>query len=162
MPVVLRAFTAVLGSTALAGAAAAQGVIMERNISLAMARTIADAAMECVKDGRGMSVAVVDRAGQLRVLLRGDGTALYGGELARRKAYTARAFRRPSLEWAQRTQADLAGQRQLTDVIPLGGGVPIMVGNDTIGGVGVSGSGGQQEDETCAKGAIAKVADQLK
>lgn len=61
-----------------------------------------------------------------------------------------------------RERQDLVGQRQLFDVIPLGGGVPIMVGDETIGAVGVSGSGGQQKDEDCAKGAIAKVADQLK
>ena len=55
------------------------------------------------------------------------------------------------------------GQRSLAEVIPLGGGVPIQVGNDTIGAVGVSGtSGGQQADDDCAKAAIAKVADQLK
>ncbi len=56
-----------------------------------------------------------------------------------------------------------SGQRSLAEVIPLGGGMPIKVGNEVIGAVGVSGtSGGQQGDEDCAKGAIAKVADQLK
>jgi uncharacterized protein GlcG (DUF336 family) len=84
-------------------------------------------------------------------------------ELARRKAYTARTFRRSSLEWAKRSETELVGQRSLAEVIPLGGGVPIQVGNDTIGAVGVSGtSGGQQADDNCAKAAIAKVADQLK
>jgi len=75
----------------------------------------------------------------------------------------ARTFRRPSLEWAQQTKdgADLAGQRQLADVIALGGGVPINVGNDTIGAVGVSGSS-QTGDEACAKAGVAKVAEQLK
>jgi uncharacterized protein GlcG (DUF336 family) len=110
-----------------------------------------------------MSVAVVDRAGEVVALLRGDGASLYSTELARRKAYTARAFRRPSLEWAKRTKTDLIGQRSLSQVIPLGGGMPIQVGDETIGAVGVSGtSGGQQGDEDCAKSAIAKVADRLK
>ena len=51
----------------------------------------------------------------------------------------------------------------LTDVIPLQGGVPIMVGQEAIGGVGLSGApmGGTQE-EACAKAGIAKVADQLR
>jgi len=151
-----------LAATLLCSAAQAQGVIMERNISIKLARTIADAALECPTDG-GISVAVLDRSGQLKAMLRGDGGSLYGSELARRKAYTARAFRRPSLEWAKRSEGDLAGQRMLTDVIPLGGGVPIKVGDDVIGAVGVSGTNaGQQGDEDCAKAAIAKVADQLK
>jgi uncharacterized protein GlcG (DUF336 family) len=149
--------------TTLPAAAGAQGVITERNVSMQMARTMADAALECSKGGAGLAVAVVDRSGQVKVLIRGDGSPPMGTELSRRKAYTARTFRRPSLEWAKRTETDLAGQRMLTDVIPLGGGVPIKVGDDVIGGIGVSGTpGGQQADEDCAKSAIAKVADQLK
>ena len=116
--------------------------------------------MEC---GAGLSVAVVDRAGALKILLRGDGAPPHGAELARRKAYTARTFRRSSLEWAKRSETGLIGQRSLAEVIPLGGGVPINAGNETIGAVGVSGtSGGQEGDDNCAKAAIAKAADQLK
>ena len=45
----------------------------------------------------------------------------------------------------------------------LGGGMPIMVGDDTIGAIGLSGAvGGQDKEEACAKAGIAKVADQLK
>ena len=141
----------------------AQGVISERNISTSLARQIADAAMECIKDGAGLSVAVVDRTGQVRVWIRGDGSPPHGFDLARRKAYTARTFRQTSLEWAKRSETALVGQRSLAEVIPLGGGVPINVGDETIGAVGVSGtSGGQEGDDSCAKAAIAKVADQLK
>ena len=162
MSPIAKAFAAVLATVALPAAANAQGVISERNVSMQLARTIADAAMHCATDG-GLSVAVVDRSGQLKVLLRGDGSPPHGIELARRKAYTSRTFRRPSLEWAKRSETDLVGQRSLAEVIPLGGGMPIKVGNETIGAVGVTGtSGGQQADEDCAKAAIAKVADQLK
>ena len=126
-----------------------------------MAMTIADAALtEC---GQRVSVAVVDRAGRLRVFLQGDGAQPHNIELARRKAYTANTFQRTSFEWAQATETRNPGQRMLTDVIPQQGGVPIKVGNETIGAVGLSGApnGGPQE-EACAKAGIAKVADQLK
>jgi uncharacterized protein GlcG (DUF336 family) len=163
MSSVLKALASALALVAFAGGAYAQGVISERNVSSAMARTIAEAAMECANNGAGISVAVVDRSGQLKVLIRGDGSPPHGLELARRKAYTARTFRRTSLEWAKRSETGLAGQRMLAEVIPLGGGVPIKAGEETIGAVGVSGtSGGQEGDDNCAKGAIAKVADQLK
>jgi uncharacterized protein GlcG (DUF336 family) len=159
----LNAIAVAVVAVAIPAAAIAQGVISERNVSMQMARTIADAAMECVDNGKGLSVAVVDRAGQIKVLVRGDGTPPMGAELSRRKAYTSRTFRRPSLEWAKRTETGLAGQRMLTDVIPLGGGMPIKVGDEVIGAIGVSGTpGGQQADEDCAKAAIGKVADQLK
>ncbi len=136
-------------------------VLMQRDVSLRMALTIAEAALaQC---GVRTSVAVVDRAGRLRVFLQGDGASPHNLELARRKAYTARTFRRPSAEWAKATETANAGQRMLADVIPLGGGVPINVGDETIGGVGLSGAPmGQPQEEACAKAGIAKVADQLK
>src|SRR5262245_45675337 len=136
-------------------------VLMQREISLRMALTIAQTAMEeCT---RRVSVSVVDRAGRLKVFLQGDDASPHNLELSRRKAYTARTFRAPSAEWAKRTETTNAGQRALADVIPLGGGVPIKVGEDTIGAVGLSGApGGQVKEEACAKAGIAKVADQLR
>lgn len=136
-------------------------VLTEHDVSLRMALTIAEAALaEC---GVKTSVAVVDRTGRLRVFLQGDGASPHNIELARRKAYTALTFQRTSAEWATRTETTLQGQRMLTDVIPLAGGVPIKVGEETIGGVGLSGApmGGAQE-EACGEAGIAKVADQLR
>lgn len=140
---------------------ASSQVLMEKDVSLRMALTIAQTAIdEC---GVNASVAVVDRAGRLRVFLQGDNANPHNIELARRKAYTARTFRRTSAEWAKRTETINQGQRMLTDVIPLGGGIPIKVGEETIGGVGLSGApNGEQQEEACAMAGIAKVADQLR
>jgi uncharacterized protein GlcG (DUF336 family) len=67
-----------------------------------MALTIAQtASQEC---GANTSVAVVDRAGRLRVFLQGDNANPHNIELARRKAYSARTFRQPSSAWAKRTK----------------------------------------------------------
>jgi uncharacterized protein GlcG (DUF336 family) len=139
-------------------------VLMQRDVSLAMGLAAATAAVEeCAKVGNDVSVAVVDRVGRLRVFLQGDRASPHNIELARRKAYTARTFNRPSGEWAERTgpTSEVAGQRQLADVIPLRGGVPIKMGNDTIGAIGVSGSS-PEGDENCAKAGVAKIADQLR
>jgi uncharacterized protein GlcG (DUF336 family) len=168
----LAAAAAVAAIISVPGSAGAQ-VLTEKNVSVHMALAIAETALaEC---GDRVSVAVVDRTGRLRVFLQGDGAAPHNIELARRKAYTAETFGRPSAEWAQRTETgaaaaaaargsqNVSGQRALSDVIPLQGGVPIKVGDVTIGGVGLSGApkGGPQE-EACGKAGIAKVADQLK
>src|SRR5215475_15769882 len=116
---------AVAAMVAIPGTAGAQ-VLMERNVGVKMAMTIAQTALaEC---GDRVSVAVVDRAGRLRVFLQGDGASPHNIELARRKAYTARTFGRTSAEWATRTETQVQGQRELTDVIPLQGGVPIKMG----------------------------------
>jgi uncharacterized protein GlcG (DUF336 family) len=154
------AAAAAVAALAVPGAAGAQ-VLMEPNVSAKMALTIAETAFaEC---GSRVSVAVVDRSGRLRVFIQGDGAQPHNLELARRKAYTAETFGRTSIEWAQRTETNVPGQRQLSEVIPLQGGVPIKMGDQTIGGVGLSGApnGGPQE-EACGKAGIAKVADQLK
>ena len=154
------AVAAAAALVAIPGAAGAQ-VLMEKNISIRMALTIAETALtEC---GNRTSIAVVDRSGRMRLFLQGDGASPHNLELARRKAYTALTFQRTSAEWATRTETTLSGQRMLADVIPLAGGVPIKVGEDTIGGVGLSGApmGGAQE-EACAKTGITKVADQLR
>src|SRR6266700_2584873 len=136
-------------------------VLMQPELSARMALTIAEAAWtECTAR---VSVAVVDRAGRMKAFIVGDGAAPHNIELAERKAYTARTFGRTSIEWAQRTETQTQGQRSLAKVIPLQGGVPVKVGEETIGGVGLSGApnGGPQE-EACGKAGIAKVADQLK
>jgi len=136
-------------------------VLVQKDVSLRMALTIAEAAIaEC---GTRTSVAIVDRAGRLRVFLQGDDASPHNLELARRKAYTARTFRTESAEWAKRTENANQGQRMLAEVIPLGGGVPIRIGEDVIGAIGMSGAvGGQPKEEACGKAGIAKVADQLR
>src|SRR5947209_8713073 len=157
----LAAAAAIAGMIAAPGAAGAQ-VLNEKNISVKMALTIAETALtECTPR---VSVAVLDRAGRMRVFLQGDNASPHNLELARRKAYTALTFRRTSADWAKRTaEGDITGQRSLADVIPLGGGVPIMIGEEAIGSVGLSGApGGQPMAEACAKAGLAKVQDQLK
>src|SRR5438270_4024288 len=129
-------------AAALSGRAGAQGVVMQRNLSLAMAKTIAEAAIaECKSKGFSTAAAVVDRAGQVMVILRDEQATAQTAEMARRKAYTARMFRTSTLEFQKRTMDPaLAAQRQIADILALGGGVPIQIGNDVIGGVGSSGS----------------------
>jgi uncharacterized protein GlcG (DUF336 family) len=155
---------AAVGITVLgSGLAAAQGLVMQRNLSLAMAKTIAEATLaECKAKGFSTAAAVVDRAGQVLVIMRDEQATAQTAEMARRKAYTARMFRTSTLEFQKRTSdPTLAAQRDVADILALGGGVPIQVGADTIGGVGSSGSS-QEMDDACAKAGVAKVAGLLK
>ncbi|MCU1337219.1 MAG: GlcG protein [Bryobacterales bacterium] len=140
-----------------------QGLITQRNLSLPMAKMIAEAALAaCKSKGFNTAVAVVDRAGQVMVILRDEQATAQQADMARRKAYTARMFRTTTLEFQKRTSDPAyAAQRDIADILALGGGVPIQVGNDTIGGVGSSGSS-QETDDACAKAGIAKVAELLK
>ena len=155
---------AVAAAVALSSQASAQqGVLTQKNVSLWMAQTIATAALEkCQSMTYKVSVVVLDRDGLQVVMLRGDGAGLHTPEGADRKAYTARTYGSPSANFAKRVQTD-PGYAQATNysrVLALGGGLPIKVGNEVIGAVGVSGSPGK--DDVCAQAGIDKVADQLK
>src|SRR2546425_10299738 len=159
----LRAVALIGVLAILSGRAGAQGVVMQRTISLNMAKIIAEATLaECKSKGYNTAVAVVDRAGQVLVMMRDENGSAQLVEMARRKAYTARMFRTTTLEFQKRTMdPKYSAQRDIADILALGGGVPIQAGNDTIGGVGSSGST-QEMDEACAKAGVAKVESLLK
>ena len=163
MSLSLKTFAGLAIATALSSTAFAQALITQKNISLAMAQTIAQAALaQCESMGFKVSAAVVDRGGLTIVMLRGDGAGLHTPEGAERKAYTARTFSQPSADFVKRLsdRPDTAGSRQYTRVLALGGGLPIKAGNEVVGAVGVSGSPGK--DDVCSQAGIDKVAEQLR
>ncbi len=162
-------FRSILVVTAVSAAASVavhgQAVLTERNVSLQLAQKMGDAAIAaCKADGYDVTAAIVDRAGDLKLLLRADSSNPHNADLARRKAYTARTFGVSSLEFAKRTNGatEFSGQRFLADVIPLGGGLPVMVGSEKIGGLGLSGAPTQEADEKCATAGLAAVASLLR
>jgi uncharacterized protein GlcG (DUF336 family) len=70
-------------------------------------------------------------------------------------------FRTSTLEFQKRTSdPTLAAQRDVSEILALGGGVPIQIGTEVIGGVGSSGSN-QEQDDACARAGIARVAELL-
>jgi uncharacterized protein GlcG (DUF336 family) len=147
----------------LAQPASAQ-LISQKSLSPTMVVTMAQTAMEtCKSNGYRVSVTVVGNAGEVLIQLRGEGVGPHTMENSQRKAYTARTFRVPSGVWAENLAKDpvRAGQF-LTGVIAFAGALPIKVGDDVIGAIGVSGAPGGEKDEACAKAGIDKVADQLK
>jgi len=163
MSLSLKTFAGLAIATALSSTVFAQALITQKNISLAMAQTIAQAALaQCESMGFKVSAAVVDRGGLTIVMLRGDGAGLHTPEGAERKAYTARTFSQPSADFVKRLsdRPDTAGSRQYTRVLALGGGLPIKAGSEVVGAVGVSGSPGK--DDVCSQAGIDKVADQLR
>ena len=108
------------------------------------------------------SAVVVGRDGETIVEMRGDDAAPHTMENARRKAYTAMTFRQPTAEYAKKLQdPNSVAHQQVTlpNVIAVPGGPPIKIGTEVVGGVGVSGSPGVDDD--CVNVALDKVKDQL-
>jgi len=156
----------------LAGVALAMGIIApahaqlmtHKDLSLAMAVTMATTAVDtCKANGYAVSVAVLGRNAELLVHLRGDNTGPHTMENSFRKAYTARTFRITSGEMVQRVKDNPQFSAQfLSNVVAAQGALPIKIGNEVIGAIGVSGAPGGDKDEVCSKAGLDKVADQLK
>jgi uncharacterized protein GlcG (DUF336 family) len=149
-----------LGFTATADAQ----LLTHKDLSLAVATTIAQGAIDaCKAQGYNVSAHVVGREGQVIVALRNESAGLATYENSMKKAYTARTLRMPSGQFANNVKGNpTAGQLYLTNITPAQGALPIMVGNDTVGAIGISGAPGGDKDEACAKAGIDKVAAQLK
>jgi len=160
----MKQYAAAIALAGLIAVPAEAQVLTHKDLSLALAMTIAQGAMEkCTAQGYGISVVVVDRAGDTIVELRGDKASPHTMENARRKAYTARTFRIPTSEYADKFAANdpvVLQQVTLPNVIAIPGGLPIKAGDEVIGGAGVSGTPGV--DEACVRAGLDKVADQLK
>jgi uncharacterized protein GlcG (DUF336 family) len=151
------------GALGFTGAANAQ-LVTHKDIPMLMAVTMAETAIAtCKERGYNVSANVVGRTGEVIVAMRGDGTGPHTLENSMKKAYTAKAQRRPSGEFAAAIKDNpTAGALRLTNIVPAQGALPIKVGEDTIGALGVSGAPGGDKDEACAKAGLEKVADQLK
>lgn len=163
----VRRTLALLATTlalASAGVVQAQAVRTERTMSLDLANRIASATVAaCSAGGYNVTAAVVDRAGQLRALHRADNAGPHTVGAAQAKAFTSASARNTTTAMLENSQKNpgAANLGQIPGFLLLGGGVPVKVGNDTIGAVGVGGAPGGHLDEQCAMTALDKVKDLL-
>jgi len=149
-------------ASAQQGAKPATGLLTEKALSLDMAMDIARGALDkCRADGYRTTVAIIDAGGNLKMSVRDDGTSPHTVEVARKKAYTALIYRRPSMETAK-AWATQVPPPSIEGTIALGGGLPIRAGDQVVGSIGVSGAPGQDKDEACATAGIAVAATRLK
>ena len=154
-----------LALSLVATAAGAQAVRTEKNISLELANQLAAATVaSCSAAGYNVTAAVVDRAGTLRALQRADNAGPHTVGAAQAKAFTSASAKNTTSAMLENVQKN-PGAATLVNIpgfLVLGGGVPIRVGNEVIGAVGVGGAPGGHLDEKCAMDALEKAKDQLK
>jgi len=155
-----------LGAALVCGlAASAQAQLLShKDLSVGVATTIAMTAVEaCKAQGYNVSAHVLGREGQVVVAMRNPAAGFATFENSMKKAYTARATRAPSGNFANAVKGNPnAAQFFLSNYVAAQGALPIMVGNDVIGAIGISGAPGGDKDEACAKAGIDKVAADLK
>lgn len=151
---------AALGLSLLACAAQAQDVeatFATRTLTPETALKAAQAALASCRDkGFQTAVAVTDRGGVPIALLRDRFAGAHTPESSVRKAYTAAAFNMDTLAFGEATSGDkaTAGLRQLSQVLAVGGGLPIEAAGSMVGAIGVSGAPGGDSDQACAQAGI--------
>jgi uncharacterized protein GlcG (DUF336 family) len=153
---------AILSLTASPLSLFSQEVILQKAISLDLAQAIAQAALDnCRSHNYHPAIVVIDASGAVKVLLRDDGSGPQNADTARRKAFTALAFKGNSSDqvkiWETQKIPNIGPDR-----VALAGGVAIKSGNDVIGAIGIGGAPGSEKDEACALAGVAKYADKLK
>lgn len=157
--------TSALALALIATVASAQSVRTEHNISLDLANQIAaHTVAACAANGYAVTATVVDRAGTVRAVQRADHAGPHTLDASRLKAYTSASAKNTTLAMMEGAQKNPAAANlvHIPGYLLLGGGVPVKVGNEVIGAVGVGGAPGGHLDEQCAMAALAKVQEQLK
>ncbi len=122
----------------------------------AAAKLIAAAEKKAQELKKPMVIAVCDESGNLKAFFRMDSAPLLSVQIAQDKAYTAVSFGIPTHKWFDFIKGDpplLAGIAHTPRLVVFGGGYPVTIDKQVVGGIGVSG-GHWKEDMECAEAAL--------
>ncbi len=125
-------------------------------LTLAVAKAMTRAAEAKAREiGVPMYISVVDASANLVSINRMDGAILVSEEISMHKAYTAAAIKLPTDVVGEVAQpgASLYGIQNCRDIIIFGGGFPLKLNGEVIGGIGVSG-GSVEEDMAVATAGV--------
>ena len=137
--------------------AAQPSPLHQSNMSLNLANALVDATMSaCHSQGRSAVAAVIDRGGHLLSLQRDDSVGPHNTDAAVKKAFTALSTKTLSRIFAEnaRKNPESSNLNTIDSLLLIGGGVPVKVGDEVIGAIGVGGAGGSVIDESCALEAL--------
>lgn len=160
--VVMSLLSLVMSYPALSAAKSDQPLTVNiKRMSMDTALRIGQAAIDkCRKEGVQVTVTVVDRGGHAQVVMRDTLSMDISIQISHKKAYTAMEFNAPTSELANRFPGAY-GVPKLDELLMSPGGIPINVGGNIIGGIGVSGAPSGLTDEACAQAGLAAVHDDL-
>jgi uncharacterized protein GlcG (DUF336 family) len=125
-----------------------------KTLSLADAKKIAAAASaKAVAEGWTVVIAIHDNGGNLVYLERADGTQLGSVLVAQEKSRTALRFKRPTKALEDAVLAGRVHMMSLPGITSVEGGLPLLVGAEVVGSIGVSGVQSSQDGQVAAAGA---------
>jgi uncharacterized protein GlcG (DUF336 family) len=151
----MKTVLSMISALVLAAAAMTAGAQTsdKKVLNLDGARKVAAAAeAEAKKNNWNVVIAIVDDGGNLLYLQRMDGTQTGSIQVAIDKARTAQAFRRPTKVFEDAIAGGRTAILGLNGALPLEGGLPIKVGDQVVGAIGVSGVTAQQDGQIAKAG----------
>ena len=127
-------------------------IVEKKSLNLDGAKKAIAAAVDYAKKSNapGGVIAVVDEGGNLMALERLDGTFAMGATISVGKARTAVLFKKPTRFFEELINKGRTAMTAVDGFTPLIGGIPIMVDNQVVGGIGVSGAASAAQDEELA------------
>lgn len=129
--------------------------VHKRVLTLEMAKRVGAAAAEHARSvNAGGAIAIVDDGGYLLYLERLDNTFPAAASVATGKARTAATFRRDTKRFEDAIANGRVSLVGVTEMVPLEGGVPIVVDGQVVGAIGVSGAMSADQDEEIAQAAV--------
>jgi uncharacterized protein GlcG (DUF336 family) len=157
---ILAAFAPLALTASMAGA---QTLPAHRIPSALAIEAASETVAACAKQGYHETAQVVDADGVVIATVRGDGVGAHSLDSAFDKAYTAASFKNDTLALSERAKGEdsIAPLAKLPHVMFFGGGVPIKLGDETIGAIGAAGAPGAKLDDACARAGIDKIKDRL-
>jgi len=125
-------------------------------LTLEIAKQVAAAASaEAVANKWTVVIAILDEGGNLMYLERADNTQIASIQIAQNKARTAVGFKRPSKTFEDAVAGGRHAILGLKEMTPVEGGIPLMLGDQLAGAIGVSGVTSQQDGQIAKAGADA-------
>ncbi len=132
------------------------GLATKKALTLKVAKEIAAASSRFAQKNQwNVVISIVDDGGHLIYFERMDGVQTGSIEVAIRKAKTAAAFKRPTRLFEEDVAKGRTALVALPGGMPFEGGVPVTVGNEVIGAIGISGMTAQQDGQIAQAGADA-------
>jgi len=118
-------------------------------------RMLAAAGAEARKNNWNVAIAVVDESGNLIAFEKLDDTQVASVDIAIGKARTAARMKRPTKALEDAVSGGRTVMLAVEGIVPLEGGVPVVVDGRIIGAVGVSGVTSQQDAQVASAGVAA-------
>src|SRR5882672_7187216 len=151
MKIFTSTLLAILVAIGLTASSQAQ-IVEKKSLDLEGAKKAIAAAVDYAKKNNapGGVIAVVDEGGNLMALERLDGTFAMGATISVGKARTAVLFKKPTRFFEELINKGRTAMTAVDGFTPLIGGIPIIIGGEVVGGVGVSGAASANQDEELA------------